>query len=108
MFYLSCSPYMYLQMLYQYQGYANKGNETLITIDEPQNVSYCEYELIMKLNDNKVIFNLFGDVKQHIEGTKFDEAERNGASFVEFQLYKDSIAFVSNISKRKSTRRVLV
>lgn len=67
---LSCSPYLYLQILYCYQGSPNGTKEELITIDEAQSVTATELQLIKEVNDNKVILNLFGDVKQHIEGSK--------------------------------------
>ncbi|MCI6277136.1 MAG: hypothetical protein MR639_10440 [Clostridium sp.] len=67
---LSCSPYIFLQILYNYHGIPNDTKESLITIDEAQGLAPQEINLIKKVNDNKVILNLFGDEKQHIEGTK--------------------------------------
>lgn len=67
---LECSPYLYLQILYQFRGMPNDTSESLITIDEAQNMAPEELRLIKAVNGNKVIFNLFGDVKQHIEGEK--------------------------------------
>jgi len=67
---LSCSPYLYLQALYLYQGMPNASTESLITIDEAQNISPLELALIQAINGNAVVFNLFGDVKQHVEGSK--------------------------------------
>lgn len=67
---LECSPYLYLQILYQFNGMPNGTSESLITIDEAQNMAPEELRLIKAVNGNRVIFNLFGDVKQHIEGEK--------------------------------------
>lgn len=62
--------YILLQILSQFQGAPRNGWESLITIDEAQNITPSEYTLINKVNGNKVILNLFGDENQHIEGTK--------------------------------------
>lgn len=67
---LECSPYLYLQILYLFSGVPNAPRESLITIDEAQNIAPEELRLIKAINGNKVIFNLFGDVKQHVEGSK--------------------------------------
>lgn len=67
---LECSPYLYLQILYLFSGTPNASKESLITIDEAQNIAPEELKLIKSINGNKVIFNLFGDVKQHVEGSK--------------------------------------
>lgn len=64
------SPYLYLQILYTYRGIPNTEKETLITVDEAQNLAPEELKLIKKINGNDVIFNLFGDVMQHVEGDK--------------------------------------
>lgn len=44
--------------------------ESLITIDEAQDLAPLEIELLKNVNDERVILNLFGDENQHIEGTK--------------------------------------
>lgn len=67
---VECSPYLYLQILYQYSGAPNEQKETLITIDEAQNVSPQELKLIQAVNEGSVKLNLFGDESQHIEETK--------------------------------------
>ena len=67
---LECSPYLYLQILYQFSGAPNSEKESLITIDEAQNISPEELRLIKAVNGNRVVLNLFGDVKQHVEGEK--------------------------------------
>lgn len=67
---LICSPYLYTQILYQYQGMPSGEKESLITIDEAQGMEPTEIRLIKEVNGNKVILNLFGDERQHIEGTK--------------------------------------
>lgn len=67
---LSCSPYLYLQILYQFQGRPNNGFESFLSIDEAQGISPEEIRLLYNVNDGKTVFNMFGDVYQHIEGTK--------------------------------------
>ena len=66
----SYSPYLYLQVLYQLNGKPNSSYESLISIDEAQNLSYQELELIKKVNGPDLVFNLYGDVNQHVEGSK--------------------------------------
>jgi len=67
---LKCSPYLYLQVLYAYYGVPQGLRESLITIDEAQNLASEELRLMRGVNDNRVILNLFGDVKQHVESEK--------------------------------------
>ena len=67
---LSFSPYIYVQIMYLMKGAPNSTKEKLICIDEAQGVAPSELKLIKNLNSEDVIFNLFGDEKQHIEGTK--------------------------------------
>lgn len=67
---LSCSPYLYLQILYQFQGCPNNGFESFLSIDEAQGIAPEEIRLLYNINDGKTVFNMFGDVYQHIEGTK--------------------------------------
>lgn len=88
----SCSPYMYLQILFQYRGIHDKRKESLITIDEAQNLMPQELKLIRELNNNGVVINLFGDVKQHIEGTKgIDSWEEfdHVASFAKYEMMEN-------------------
>jgi len=66
----SFTPYLKLQILRKLQGAPNKGEETLIAIDEAQNLAVEEYRLISEINHRRVVLNLYGDVKQHVEGTK--------------------------------------
>ena len=67
---LQCSPYLFTQILYICNGMPNAAKESLISIDEAQGLAPVELDLIKNVNDNKVILNLYGDVRQHIEGTK--------------------------------------
>lgn len=66
----SYSPYLYLQILYQLNDKPNSSYESLISIDEAQNLSYQELELIKNVNGPDLVFNLYGDVNQHVEGSK--------------------------------------
>ncbi|MCR4716703.1 MAG: AAA family ATPase [Lachnospiraceae bacterium] len=65
----SCVPYIYLQILYNFQGRSNTWGDSLIAIDEAQNLSVEEYALI-KAQNPKATFNLYGDINQHVEGSK--------------------------------------
>lgn len=67
---LKCSPYLYLRVLYAYYGAPQGAKESLITIDEAQNLAPEELRLIQEVNSNRVILNLYGDVKQHVESEK--------------------------------------
>ena len=67
---LSCTPYLYTQILYQINGAPNSRKESLLAIDEAQNLTSIEMQLLKNVNDGKVVFNLFGDIHQHIEGSK--------------------------------------
>lgn len=67
---LSFSPYLYLKIMYSVKGAANISKERLICIDEAQGLAPEELKLIKDINGDKLILNLFGDVKQHVEGTK--------------------------------------
>lgn len=62
--------YLLLQAMYQFQGTPNATPDSLIAIDEAQSLSLEEYKLIRQVNDNEIIFNLYGDINQHIENTK--------------------------------------
>lgn len=67
---LQFSPYLYLKIMFGIKGTPNAAKEKLICIDEAQGLAPEEMKLIRDINGEKLIFNLFGDVKQHIEGTK--------------------------------------
>lgn len=84
---ISCSPYLFLQIIYQFQGVPKATNESLITIDEAQGLAVNEFLLIKNVNDNKVIFNLFGDEKQHIEGTKGIDSWSQLEQVAEFDVH---------------------
>ena len=62
--------YLKLQILRMLQGTPHSGAEALIAIDEAQTIAPEELRLISAVNNNKTVFNLYGDVKQHVEGTK--------------------------------------
>lgn len=67
---LTFSPYLYLKIMYIIKGAPNAVKEKLICIDEAQGLSPEELKLIRDINGKELIFNLYGDVKQHMEGTK--------------------------------------
>ena len=63
-----CSPYLYLRIMLNYYGTSKGEKESLITIDEAQGMNPNELDLIKAVNGGNVIFNLYGDIKQHFEG----------------------------------------
>ena len=84
---LSCSPYLYLQILYLFQGRPNAAGETLISIDEAQNLMPSELRLIQNVNGKKVVLNLYGDVRQHIAGTKGIDSWEELQHIAKFRRY---------------------
>lgn len=59
---------LYLQLLFAQKFYNyNSGTNTLICIDEGQDISVNEYKLIRSINDKNPIFNIFGDKNQLIK-----------------------------------------
>ena len=64
------TPYLKLQILQILQGAPLSRGEALIAIDEAQNIAPEEFRLINTVNNGRTIFNLYGDVRQHVEGTK--------------------------------------
>ena len=67
---IKCSPYIYLQALYCFRGTPDAGKETLLAVDEAQGFALEEIRLLKNVNGENVVFNLYGDIHQHIEGTK--------------------------------------
>ena len=56
---------LYLQLLFAQRLYGyNAGSNTLICIDEGQDLCVNEYKLIQSINAGKPIFNVFGDTNQ--------------------------------------------
>ena len=84
---LPCSPYMYLQIVYHFKGCHNEQKESLITIDEAQNLMPEELRLIRAVNNDRVVLNLFGDVKQHMEGSKGVDTWKSFERIVPFKKY---------------------
>lgn len=82
---LECSPYLYLQIVYQFGGMPKAIRESLITIDEAQNIAPEELRLIKAVNGNSVVFNLFGDVKQHAEKSKGIDDWKNISDIASFK-----------------------
>lgn len=84
---LTCSPYLYLQIRFIFQGPPRGKRESLITIDEAQNIEPSELRLIKAVNGGKVVFNLFGDVKQHVEGSKGIDSWQQFSGIMDYALY---------------------
>jgi hypothetical protein len=61
--------------------------ETLITIDEAQNIASTELKLIHSVNNGQTIINLFGDEKQHIEGSKGINSWSEFGDIVNFERF---------------------
>ena len=81
------APYLYLQCLYQYYGDPQSSRDTLLAIDEAQSIAPKEIELLKNVNGGNVIFNLFGDERQHIEGTKGIESWSDLSAVLTFRQY---------------------
>lgn len=84
---IKCSPYIYLQVLYCYQG-APSYRESLLAIDEAQGIAPEEIRLLKNINGNSVVFNMYGDVYQHIEGTKGVDSWDEYKEIVDFDYYE--------------------
>ncbi len=84
---IKCSPYLYLQIIYCYQG-APGSRESLLAIDEAQGISAEEIRLLKNINGTKVIFNMFGDIHQHIEGTKGVDSWEEFSEICDYDYYE--------------------
>lgn len=82
-----CSPYVFLLCLLYCRGVPIQNEDKYIFIDEAQNLSRAELDLIKIVNGKKVIFNLFGDVNQHIEGSKGVDAWSELCEIKEYEHY---------------------
>lgn len=80
------SPYIYLQTIYCYQGAASS-KESLLAIDEAQGIAQEELRLLKNVNGDDIIFNMFGDIYQHIEGTKGVDSWDEFSEICEFDYY---------------------
>ena len=85
---VKCSPYIYLQILYIAHGAPVRGRESLLAIDEAQGVGVEELRLLKNVNSSGVVFNLFGDIHQHIEGTKGVENWDEYKEIIDFDIYE--------------------
>ena len=83
---LECSPYLYLQILFLFYGVPNDVKESLITIDEAQNIEPEELRLIKSINGDQLVLNLFGDVRQHVEGSKGIDDWSEIAQIADFKI----------------------
>lgn len=82
------SPYLYLQALYLFYGAPNNTKEALLSIDEAQGIAPEELRLLKNINGEKVVFNMFGDVYQHIENTKGVDKWDEFSDIVDYDLYE--------------------
>ena len=85
---LKCSPYLYLQIIYQFQGIPNGGLESLLSIDEAQGIAPEEIRLLSNINAGKAVLNMFGDIYQHIEGTKGIDSWDEYKNIIDFDMYE--------------------
>lgn len=81
------SPYIYLQILYQLEGAPNQTAENMISIDEAQNIAVEELRLIKDVNKGQAVFNLYGDIRQHVENSKGIDDWESFMDVVPFQMY---------------------
>lgn len=84
---LECSPYLYARIAYMCQGAPSGKSESLISIDEAQNLAPVELQLIRDINNKKVVFNLYGDVHQHMEGSKGVDRWSDFAGIIAFEQH---------------------
>jgi DNA helicase IV len=94
---IKCSPYIYLQTLYCFQG-APSNRESLIAIDEAQGIAKEEIRLLKNINGNNVIFNMYGDINQHIEGTKGVDSWDEYKDIIDFD-YQEMLENYRNASQ---------
>lgn len=62
---------MYIQLMFAMK-YFNKriGNMQFICVDEGQDLAVNEYRLLLELNQNNVVFNIFGDTNQLMKSNR--------------------------------------
>lgn len=84
---IKSSPYIYLQVMYCYQG-APSYRESLLAIDEAQGIAPEEIRLLKNINGNNVVFNMYGDVYQHVEGTKGIDSWEEFKDIVDYDYYE--------------------
>ena len=85
---LMCSPYLYLQCIYLTEGLPNSLAENLIAIDEAQNLEPEELRLLKAVNKDQAVFNLYGDIKQHVEYSKGIDDWNELSSIIPFHVYE--------------------
>lgn len=85
---LSFSPYVYLLITFLYEGAPNAASDNLIMVDEAQNLAPLELDFIQQVNNNQVVFNLFGDVYQHIEHEKGVSRWEEYRSIKNYKVYR--------------------
>lgn len=84
---LPCSPYIYLQIIYHLEGAPNHSVESLIAIDEAQNITPEELRLLKSVNRDKTVFNLYGDIRQHVEQSKGVDSWKELSAIIPFTIY---------------------
>lgn len=84
---LACSPFIYLQILFLLEGPPNRAAESLLAIDEAQNLALEELQLLNAVNKGQTVFNLYGDVRQHVEGSKGIDKWEDFSQVVQFHTY---------------------
>ena len=98
---IKCSPYLYLQTIYLFQGPPPAGRDALLAIDEAQGLAVEEVRLLSNVNSNSVVFNLYGDIHQHFEGTKGIDAWNEFREVLDYDYYemKENYRNASQITK---------
>lgn len=83
------SPYLFLQVIYQFKGAPPTASaDSLLAIDEVQGLAIEEIQLLKNINGNQVIMNLFGDIFQHIEGTKGIDSWDSLRGILDYDFYE--------------------
>ena len=60
--------YLYLKLWWYYYTSGNLRDDYLVCIDEAQNLSATEYQLLYRLHGKQTVFNLYGDLLQNTRG----------------------------------------
>lgn len=64
----ACILYLKTLVLYLYFGALPISYDTLLCIDEAQDIASMQFELLKRVNGKSLKFNIYGDINQQIEG----------------------------------------
>lgn len=121
---VACVLYSKVLAIYFYYGKALIKNDSLLCIDEGQDISILQYDLMLRVNDNSVRFNIYGDINQrlpsnfniddwdtllkYINAKKFvlNENYRNSEEIIQFYNQKLSMSNLSFGLKTKEVEKI--